>query len=91
MTSPPDDIDLRPLPHESIALTMALSQLHRGDDLTPNIAQVCIFALGRLAGRVDYNPDTTTYTVHPPEPRPIPPELLTPDPDITGPTESYRT
>lgn len=68
MTSPPDDIDLRP--HESIALTMALSQLHRGDDLMPNIAEVCIFALGRLAGRVDYNPDTTTYSVHPPGERP---------------------
>ena len=57
-------VDLRP--HESVALTVALSQLRRGDDVTPNVAAVCIFALGRLAGRVDYDAESVTYSV--PEP-----------------------
>lgn len=56
--------DLRP--HESIALTVALAQLHRGDQVTPNVASVCIFALGRLTGRVEYDAETVTYSV--PEP-----------------------
>jgi hypothetical protein len=53
------------MPHESLALTVALAQLHRGDEVSPNVMQVCIFALGRLAGKVDYNAEETTYRVYP--------------------------
>lgn len=53
-------------PHESMALTVALAQLHRGDEVTPNVAAVCIFALGRLVGRVDYDAEEVTYRVYPP-------------------------
>lgn len=56
-----DQTQLRP--HESMALTVALAQLHRGDDVTPNVAQVCIFALGRICGRVDYDAEEGTATI----------------------------
>jgi hypothetical protein len=41
------------LPTESIALRMALAQWARGEEITPNIATMCVFALARLAGRID--------------------------------------
>jgi hypothetical protein len=47
------------LPAEAIALTVALSQVQRGDEPTPNIASVCILALARLAGKFDYTKDAT--------------------------------
>lgn len=42
------------LPAENMALTVALAQVLRGDDPTPNIAAVCVLALGRLTGRHDW-------------------------------------
>lgn len=42
------------LPAERIALTVALRQLNRGDDVMPNIGAACILALGRLTGRVSF-------------------------------------
>lgn len=61
----PMSADLRP--HESMVLTMALAQLHRGDEVSQNIAAVCIFALGRLTGRVEYDAEEATYRVFPPD------------------------
>jgi hypothetical protein len=46
------------LPAESIALTVALSQLQRGHHADPNIAGMCVYALARLAGRYDWTEDT---------------------------------
>lgn len=59
-------VDAKLAPHESIALTIALGQMHRGVDVTPNVAAVCMFALGRITGRVAYDAETATYSV--PEP-----------------------
>jgi hypothetical protein len=42
------------LPAESIALTVALAQVQRGDDPSPNVAGMCVLALARLAGRHDW-------------------------------------
>ena len=42
------------LPAESIALTVALAQLLRGDEPDPNVASMCILALARIAGRHDW-------------------------------------
>lgn len=43
----PDEL----MPAESMALTVALAQLRRGDTPPPNTAAACIFALARLTGR----------------------------------------
>lgn len=49
------------LPAESIALTVALAQVQRGDDPSPNVAGMCVLALARLAGRHDWTvTDTPT-------------------------------
>jgi len=37
------------LPAESIALTVALAQVERGEQPTPNVTAVCIYALARVA------------------------------------------
>ena len=42
------------LPAESIALTVALAQVRRGDEPDPNTAAMCVLALARLAGRHDW-------------------------------------
>lgn len=63
------------IPAESLALTVALGQLHRGEQITENVAVVCVLALGRLAGRVSYDPDDNenAYRVFPPGQSPPPP------------------
>lgn len=44
------------LPIENMALSVALAQIDRGEDVTPNTAIVCVWALARLAGRdLDHN------------------------------------
>ena len=45
------------LPAESIALTVALAQVRRGDEPDPNTAAMCVLALARLAGRHDWTED----------------------------------
>ena len=42
------------LPAESIALTVALAQVQRGDRPEPNVTAMCVMALARVAGRYDY-------------------------------------
>ena len=42
------------LPAESVALTVALAQLLRGDESDPNVASMCILALARITGRHDW-------------------------------------
>ena len=42
------------LPTESVALTVALAQVLRGDEPDPNVASMCILALARIAGRHDW-------------------------------------
>lgn len=41
-------------PAESIALTVGLAQVLRGEEPMPNTATVCILALARLTGRHDW-------------------------------------
>jgi hypothetical protein len=43
------DDSIRLLPAEKIALTVALAQLERGEQPTPNVTAVCVQALARLA------------------------------------------
>lgn len=45
------------LPAESMALTVALAQVQRGEDPTPNVAAVCVLALARIDGRYDWTAD----------------------------------
>lgn len=45
------------IPAESMALTVALAQVLRGEDPTPNTAAMCVLALARLTGRHDYMKD----------------------------------
>lgn len=42
------------LPVESIALTVALAQVQRGESPDPNTAAMCVLALARLDGRHDW-------------------------------------
>lgn len=42
------------LPEEAVALTVALAQLLRGEQPTPNVAAVCVMALARVTGRHDW-------------------------------------
>lgn len=42
------------LPAEKMALTMGLAQVRRGEEPSPNIAVMCVYALARLVGRYDY-------------------------------------
>lgn len=42
------------LPAESMALSVALAQVLRGEDPAPNTAMVCVLALARLTGRHDW-------------------------------------
>ncbi len=42
------------LPAESIALTVALAQVRRGDAADPNVGAMCVLALARLAGKYDW-------------------------------------
>jgi len=39
------------LPAEDMVLTMALAQVRRGDEPSPNMAAMCVLALARIAGR----------------------------------------
>lgn len=41
-------------PVESMALTVALAQVQRGEVPSPNVATVCVLALARLCGRDDW-------------------------------------
>ena len=41
-------------PAESMALTVALAQIQRGDDPEANVTAMCVYALARLAGRYDW-------------------------------------
>ncbi len=43
------------IPAESIALTVGLAQVQRGEEPMPNVATVCILALARLDGRYDWS------------------------------------
>ena len=45
------------LPAESIALTVALAQVRRGDTPEPNVSALCVLALARVAGRYDWTED----------------------------------
>lgn len=49
------------LPVESMALTVGLAQVLRGDAPTPGVASTCILALARLAGLHDHTTDETDY------------------------------
>ena len=51
----PEDAKL--LPAESVALTVALAQVRRGEVPMPNVASVCVLALARIDGRYDYTKD----------------------------------
>lgn len=42
------------LPAESIALTVALAQVQRGDNVDRNVGALCVLALARLDGRHDW-------------------------------------
>lgn len=42
------------LPAEDIALTMALAQLQRGDQVTEGLAAMCVLGLARVARGFDY-------------------------------------
>lgn len=42
------------LPAESIALTVALAQVQRGEPAAENVAAMCVLALARLSGRYDW-------------------------------------
>lgn len=42
------------IPAESIALTVSLGRILRGEEAMPNTATVCILALARLTGRHDW-------------------------------------
>lgn len=46
------------LPVESIALTVALAQVQRGDAPDPNTVAMCVLALARLTGRHDWTEET---------------------------------
>jgi hypothetical protein len=46
--------DIEMLPEESMALTVALAQVRRGEDPMPNVSTVCVYALARLTGRHDW-------------------------------------
>ena len=52
MTAPETVAEL--LPAESIALTVALAQVQRGDSPDPNTAAMCVLALARVTGRHDW-------------------------------------
>lgn len=52
MTAPEPRAEL--LPAESIALTVALAQVQRGDSPDPNTAAMCVLALARVTGRHDW-------------------------------------
>lgn len=41
-------------PAESMALTVALAQVQRGDDPEANVTAMCVYALARLTGRFDW-------------------------------------
>ena len=58
MADNPGSEDVALLPAESIALTVALAQVLRGEDPAPNTAMVCVLALGRITGRHDWREDT---------------------------------
>lgn len=49
-------------PAEAIALTVALAQVLRGEEPTPNIATVCVLALARLIGKHDWTDDPSFTT-----------------------------
>lgn len=40
-------------PMERMALTVAVQQVKRGEEVTPNIACVCVIALARITGMAD--------------------------------------
>lgn len=45
------------IPAESVALTVALAQVLRGETPPPNTSAMCILALARLTGRHDWIKD----------------------------------
>jgi hypothetical protein len=42
------------IPHESMALTLALAQVQRGEFPSPKVATMCVLALARLEGLHDW-------------------------------------
>ena len=42
------------LPAESIALTVGIAQLKRGEEPSPGVASMCVLALARITGRWDW-------------------------------------
>ena len=42
------------LPAESMALTVALAQVERGETPSENVSTLCVLALARVSGRHDY-------------------------------------
>ena len=55
--SPDDAVIERLLPAESMALTVALAQVLRGEVPDPNVATVCVLAMARCTGRHDWTED----------------------------------
>jgi len=50
------------LPAESIALTVALAIVLRGDPVPPNMASMCVLALARLTGKHDWTDEDQPLT-----------------------------
>ena len=46
--------EIREIARDTVALTVALAQVRRGDEPDPNTAAMCVLALARLAGRHDW-------------------------------------
>lgn len=49
------------LPAESMALTVGLAQVQRGEEPSPNVAAMCVLALARLVERCDYSASATPF------------------------------
>ena len=49
------ELKIELLPFENIALTVAIAQVERGEEVTPNIAAVCVMALARIARGREYS------------------------------------
>lgn len=47
-----EPLDVRPAPAEELGLSVALSQIRRGEPVTENIARVLVVALARVTGRL---------------------------------------
>lgn len=55
-------VEVRLLPAERMALTVALAQVTEGRELLPNVGAVCVLALARISGLYDYTANPTDET-----------------------------